>query len=110
MSDDMLPSIDDLPVLPDMTSSMDLDLAIDDKGEVYVFHTQPFPEPLDWAEYDSDGGRLFFVSEEGRIQGLGLDVYNHMQERLLKAQRIFTLHVEDGVVRHVSEIPLISGC
>lgn len=102
-----LPPLEELPILPDMSASMDLDLAIDDNGEVYVFHTKPFPEPIGWAEYNAATSRLSFVSEEGRIQESGLEVYPHMGEKVLQASRLFAIYVENGQVKHIIEAALI---
>tara|TARA_B100001989_G_scaffold236802_1_gene198988 strand:+ start:1813 stop:2157 length:345 start_codon:yes stop_codon:yes gene_type:complete len=107
MSDTPLPPPDELPILPNMDTSMELDLAIDNNGEIYVFYTKAFPEAVNWAEYDFEESRLYFISEQGRIQGLGLDVYKHMQDKIQQAHRIFAIHIENSQSKQIVEMPLV---
>lgn len=107
MADTPLPPPDELPVLPNMDESMDLDLAIDDNGEAYIFYTKPIPEAVNWAEFDSENSYLYLIAENGRIQGLGLKVYDHMAQRLASTHRIFAIHVENGAHKQIIEMPLI---
>ncbi len=104
---DELPSVDDLPVAQDALKVMKLDLAVSDLGEVYVFHEKAMPEPVNWVEYDQSNRKLYFISKSGRIQSLGMDVKNRMNDVIAQARRIFLIHRENGENKTAFEMPLV---
>tara|TARA_R110002072_G_scaffold278394_1_gene440209 strand:- start:315 stop:650 length:336 start_codon:yes stop_codon:yes gene_type:complete len=107
MPENILPPIEELPVLPHMNTTMKFDLAFSHEGEVYVFHDKAFSERINWAEYDSKEAQLYFVAENGRIQNLGLKIFKDMQKIIMQARRIFIIYVENGVQKQIIEMPLL---
>lgn len=107
MSEETLPPVDEMPVLQDAVKAMKLDLAVSNVGDVYVFHEKAMPERLNWVEYDRVALRLYFISEKGRIQGLGMTVMKSLDETIRFARRIFLIHRENGEVKTVFEMPLV---
>lgn len=106
-SQDPLPSVDVMPVLKDAVQTMRLDLAVSNVGEVYVFHERAMPEAVNWVEYDKDQLRLYFISEKGRIQGLGMKVVKQLDAVISRAKRIYLIHRENGETKTVYEMPLV---
>lgn len=107
MDDELLPPVDEMPVLSDATKFMKLDLAVSDIGEVYVFHDRPMPERINWVEYDQELLRLYFISEKGRIQGLGMSVKKRLHDVIHNAKRIYIIHRENGENKSAFEMPLV---
>lgn len=107
MSETPLPPVDEMPVLQDAVKAMKLDLAVSSVGDVYVFHEKAMPERLNWVEYDRKALKLYFISEKGRIQGLGMTVMKTLDETVCVARRIFIIHRENGDVKTVFEMPLV---
>lgn len=107
MSEELFPPVDEMPVLQDAVKGMMLDLAVSDVGDVYVFHEKAMPERLNWVEYDRKTLKLYFISEKGRIQGLGMHVMKPLDEKISVARRIFLIHRADEIVYSVLEMPLV---
>lgn len=103
----LLPSIDEMPVLTDAVKVMKLDLAVSDLGEVCIFHERPMPEPLNWVEYDREAMKLYFISENGRMQGIGMTVLKKLDQVIAPASRVFIIHRRDGVNISAFEMPLV---
>ena len=102
-----LPPVDEMPVLSDAVKAMKLDLVVSDLEEVYIFHEKPMPERVNWVEYDRENLKLYFISEKGRIQGLGLQVMKRLDEIIAKARRVYLIHRENGVDQTAYEMPLV---
>lgn len=107
MSVEEMPPVDELPVLQDAVKSMNLDLAVSDTGEVYVFHEKAMPEPVNWVEYDREVLKLYFISNKGRIQGVGMKVMQRLDDVIMQSRRIFLIHRENGETKAVFEMPLV---
>ncbi len=103
----ILPSIDEMPVLSDAVKVMKLDLAVSDLGEVYIFHEKPMPEPLNWVEYDRETMKLYFISENGRMQGIGMTVLKKLDQVIASAGRVFIIHRRGGINISAFEMPLV---
>lgn len=107
MSDDVLPSVDECPVLADAVGEMKLDLAVNDDGEIYLFHEKPFNEAVNWVEYSEVEQKIYLVTQEGRIQGLGMKVPKLIGGKIDQSIRIFLVHVENGAPKTIWEMPFI---
>lgn len=103
----VLPPVDEMPVLKDAVKDMKLDLAICDRGEVYVFHEKPMPERVNWIEYDREVLKLYFISEKGRIQGIGMTVLDHLDQVISQSKRVYLIHREGGENKSAFEMPLV---
>lgn len=97
----------DLPLHRPMASTMKVDLFINRNAQVLVAHDRPFPGILQWAEYDVDIGNIIFVTNEGRIQDMGMKIQPTMRKYLRMAQKIDTVLVQDGQIRDVWNVPLV---
>lgn len=102
-----LPSVDEMPVLQDAAKAMNLDLAVGDHGEVYIFHEKPMPEKVNWVEYDRMALKLYFISEVGRIQGIGMKVMKRLDKIVCVSRRVYLIHREDGRTISAYEMPLV---
>tara|TARA_B100001989_G_C24549345_1_gene473205 strand:- start:694 stop:1032 length:339 start_codon:yes stop_codon:yes gene_type:complete len=102
-----LPPVDEMPVLQDAVKAMKLDLAVSDTGEVYIFHQSPMPERVNWVQYDRELLKLYFISEKGRIQGVGMKVMKKLDEVIASAKRVYLIRRENGETKSVYEMPLV---
>lgn len=109
MSEDYIhKSVDVCPVIPDADSLMELVLAVCDRGKIYVFHNQRFLEQISWAEFDLEQSRIFFVTELGRIQGLGIDIEEVMQRTILEiSPEINLVLMENKIEKELLTVPLV---
>ena len=76
------------PVKPDLLSQMQIDISVNKSSQVFVFHTKPFPDILEWAEYDAEDRRLVFITKGGFLNDFGMDVSPKVQKYLERAEFI----------------------
>jgi hypothetical protein len=98
---------DDLPVHPALTKTMNVDLIVNKNAQVWLAHDQPFPAPLQWAEYDVDLGRLSIVTNGGVVQDLGIPIHKPMRKYLRQAKLLDTVLVKDKKIHDFGRIPLL---
>lgn len=107
MSEVPLPPIDECPVLADAVREMKVDFAVNNSGEIYVFHEKPFKETINWIEYYESEQRICFVTDEGRIQGLGMTIPKVIADQITTSNRVFLIHVENGKAKTMLEVSFI---
>ena len=100
-------ALENSPVLPDARNIMHIELAVNEKGKVYIFHAVPFIEPVSWIEYDPARRHVFLIGENGRIQDMGINVPHHMNEAVAASGEICVALVEGGRITDAIYAPLI---
>ncbi len=105
---DILPEGSELPVWPrDAAAQMKIDITVNAEGHVMVLHDQPFPDYLEWIEFDTDKGEMTFITPEGKMQNLGMIIHAPMNKYVARARNICTVCIRDGVVRDLGIVPLL---
>lgn len=102
-----LPPVDEMPVLKSAADTMKMTLAAGASGAMYVFHGKPFPEPINWVEYNMDTGMLIFISKAGRLQPIGLKVPEKLKDALATQNKIITSYLVNGEEKQAFEMPLV---
>ncbi|RBO83457.1 hypothetical protein [Marinomonas aquiplantarum] len=103
----ILPPIDDVPILDAASNNMKISLATGDSGKIYIFHESPFPEPVSWIEYNMDEYYMTFISEVGRLQPLGIAIPDKIAKTIGTQDHIIVTHLIDGKERGSVKIPLM---
>ncbi len=98
----------DHPLQKPMNARMDVDVAVNDKGDLFVFHTRPFPERLEWVEFDSDDNSLTFITRTGRLHGLGVKMKPEHYEYFKLESHICVIWAQDKKIRDVYDVPLLT--
>lgn len=98
---------DDIPVNADLTSGMLIDVSVNKNSEVWVFHNKPFPNVLEWIEYDAEESSLVFVTKGGRLNDLGIKIGPLMHKYLHKANEAAAFLVFDNQIHDVARVPII---
>lgn len=104
---DYLPSVDDMPVLPGLRKFMDVDLAVNADGRVYIFYDGKIAEDTEYVLYSIDDASLHLVSTKGRIQDIGMTVHKPMRKYMRGADNIYIIEMKDGAVGTIINIPMI---
>lgn len=97
---------DSLPLWPAATLGMKIDVAVNEDSKIWVIHDKPFPDYLEWVEFDKEAGVLTFVTATGKIQDLGMQIHAPMDDFLAQAGEVCVLMVRDGQVRDMGRVPL----
>lgn len=104
---DHLPSVDELPVLSPMRKSMDVDLAVNADGRVYIFYDGKIAEDTEYALYSIDDSSLTLVAHNGRIQDIGMTVQKPMRKYMRKGDMIYIIEMKDRNPGKIIHIPMI---
>lgn len=105
---DNLPSVDDLPSLPPLRGSMDVDLAVNAEGRVYLFYDGQIAEDTEYALYSIDDSSLTLVSKSGRVQDIGMTVHKPMRKYMRNGDSIYVIEMIDGKTPgKIINIPMI---
>lgn len=99
---------DDLPVYPDMASTMKVDFVFNREGKVWILHDKPLPSILKWVEFDTDFESVTLVTREGKIQNVGLKVPGDMAYYIEQAMEITVMLMKDGKVEDFAIVPMIT--
>jgi hypothetical protein len=87
------------PVLPSIISGdRDAELVVNVDSQAAILYNKPLPEDIDWAEYDIDLSMLTFVTNKGKIQGLGMKVHKPFRKYLSKADEIMLIYMQDSKI------------
>jgi hypothetical protein len=98
----------ELPVWPhDAAAQMKIDVTVNAEGHVMVLHEQPFPDYLEWIEFDPANGEMVFITAQGKMQNLGMIIHAPMNKYVARARNICTVCIRDGVVRDLGIVPLL---
>lgn len=105
---------DDGPVIPDhiplwpetAADKMKIDVTVSKDSQVWVLHNQPFPNYLEWIEFDAETGLMSFVTAQGKIQELGMTIHSPMSEYVALAKDVRTILVQDKEIKDMGIVPL----
>lgn len=100
-------SILEHPVAVPAKRQMNVEVIVNDQGDVWVLHDMPFAETVKWAEYDLDYDKVWLVLLSGRQQELGLTLPDNVRTWLRHGRAIFLVHMKDGQVADSGRVSLI---
>ena len=103
-----LPSVEEMPVLPAMRQIMDVDLAVNEKGYVMLFHDSLDIAQAEYIIYDIDDAQLYLVDYSGRVQDIGMPVHEPMRPHLEKVGTIHLIHMHEGSPQNFNSLCLVS--
>ncbi len=104
----VLPDGSTLPVWPQSAAAqMKIDVAVNAEGGVLVLHDKPFPDYLEWIEFDAETGEMTFITAEGKLQDLGMLIHAPMSKHVARARQVCTVCIRDGDVRDLGIVPLL---
>ncbi len=96
----------DTPILPSISSLMEVELVTNPEGGVLVIITRALPSPYWWAEYDIDLQQLYFVTVHGQLQGLGMKIHDVFEKRMINAKDVKIVRFEKNTGKMIG-IPYI---
>ncbi len=92
---------------PALAASMNVNLVVNEHGQIWILHDKQFPCVLNWVEYDADEGKLVLVSHDGMMIDLGMTVQRAMRNRMMGATHISTMLVGETSIEDFYILPLI---
>jgi len=99
---------DNVPVYPDLADQIKVDLVLNEKGRIWVLHDRPFPDVLEWIEFDADTNDLTFVTAKGKIQNLGIVIPRSFRKYIKRANFLNTMQINGDKIEDAGIIPLVS--
>lgn len=88
---------------------LDLEVAVDSKGKVVIFHDKPFTKEIGWFEYDVTCSKLDFIIGEGDVRDIGLPLSPAIAKHMQNTHQILLIYMNDetGEAEKGDYIPLI---
>lgn len=102
-------NLSDFAVGVDAKNHLDIEVAVNDKGKVVVFHNRAFKTEVTWFEFDLTKRRLNFVMEGGEMRDAGLPMTEQMAKHMQNSHQILMvlLDNETGEATQGNFVPLI---
>lgn len=94
-------------VLPSLASRMNVDFVLNGDGSVWILHDQPFSHYLKWVEYDAADNNVTIVTQEGKMQPLGLHLPDAIIPALSQTERICITQLRDEKIWDVYVLPFL---
>jgi hypothetical protein len=93
----------------DKNNPLDVEVSVNEDGNVIVFHNKQFKSPLSWFEYDLETSKLDFVMDNGDIRNAGMPLAQEISKHMQNAHQILTILLDDetGQAKQGTYIPLI---
>lgn len=98
----------DAPVFSDLASQMNVDLVVNDDGSVWLLHDKPFSDFLRWVEYDAADNKVTIVTQQGRVQDLGMVIPAPMIPAFLKARDICIAQLRNKKIHDMYILPFLA--
>ena len=86
-----------------------IEVAVDEKGKVVVFHDKPFRNDVSWFEYDVEKAKLSFVLDDGEVRDVGMQLVPEISKHMHNTHQILMILLDDdtGEAKEGNYIPLI---
>ncbi|MCC6598395.1 MAG: hypothetical protein IT559_06365 [Alphaproteobacteria bacterium] len=93
----------------DETNHLDIEVAVNEKGKVVVFHNRPFKKEVTWFEFDLDTNRLDFILDDGDIRDAGLPLSQSVSKYMQNSHQILMVLLDQhtGEAKEGNYVPLI---
>jgi len=93
----------------DETHHLDIEVAVNEKGKVVVFHNRIFKKEIGWFEFDLGTNRLGFIFDDGDTRDAGLPLSQTVAKYMQNSHQILMVHLDDitGEATAGHYIPLI---
>lgn len=88
---------------------LNIEIAVDGKGMVVVFHDKPFKNDLSWYEFDTETCKLDFIIDDGEVRDIGMPLAEQISKHMHNTHQILTVLLDDdtGEAKEGNYIPLI---
>jgi hypothetical protein len=90
-----------------LADQMKVNLVVNDKSELILLHDQQFPFLLNWAEFDADLSKLYFIGFKGTPLELGIKIPKKLFADIRRNKKISTVLIQDKEVVDFYILPLI---
>lgn len=115
---DEQPQISDRPPVGNLTDfvygvdenhRLNIEVAVNEKGKVVVFHNRPFKRDVSWFEFDLGTNKLDFILDDGDVRDTGLPLGRDVAKYMQNSHQILMVLLDDetGEAKEGNYIPLI---
>ncbi|NCT40976.1 MAG: hypothetical protein GW778_04865 [Alphaproteobacteria bacterium] len=93
----------------DENNHLDIEVAVNEKGKVVLFHNRAFKGPISWFEFDLDTNKLTFVLDDGEIRDAAFYATPTMAKYMQNSHQILMVLIdhETGEASDGTYVPLI---
>ncbi len=102
-----LPDGSNSPIWPGSAAAkMKIDITVNAQGHVMVLHDEPFPDYLEWIEFDALTGEMTFITAEGKLQDLGMIIHQPMAKFVAMAVEVNTICIRNNEICDMGVLPM----
>ena len=105
MSEDF--SEDNLPILEAMGDTMKCGVFTNTNGQILIVHDKEIEGALQWVEYDASFNTLSLIHIGGKVQDLGLEIKQQMQENIANSDQVTLAYMEGQQIKTVQQAILV---
>ena len=93
----------------DATHPLDIEVAVNEKGKVVIFHNRPFKNEVSWFEFDLGSSKLDFVLDDGDIRNTGIPLRSEIAKYMQNSHQILMVLMDDetGEAKQGNYVPLV---
>jgi hypothetical protein len=93
----------------DENNHLDIDVVVNEKGKVVIFHNRPFKNEVSWFEFDLTSNQLDFVLDDGDIRNAGLPLTRDVSKYMQNSHQILMVLLDHntGEATQGNYIPLV---
>lgn len=93
----------------DANNKLDVEVAVNDKGKVVVFHNRPFKNEVSWFEFDLDNSKFDFIMGNGEIRNASLPLDPRMAKYMQNTHQVLMVLIDPktGEATQGNYVPLI---
>lgn len=93
----------------DKDNPLDIEIAVDDRGRIVVFHDKIFTKEISWFEFHTKTSALNFIIDDGEVRNIGLPLAPEVSRHMQNSHQILTILMDDktGETIDGQYIPLI---
>jgi hypothetical protein len=93
----------------DETNRLDIEVSVKQSGNVIVFHSHPFKQPIAWFEFDLTTNKLDFVLDSGDVRDFGFPLKPGVAKHMQNTHQILMVQMDPktGEAQKGNYVPLI---
>ena len=92
-----------------LAGMMNVDLMVNERGNIWVLHDQPLPVTLDWAEYNAARNTLRLIAQDGQVIEAGIYIPEDLQKTMRMAREIYVVSLSGQDIVDMYVMPLMVG-
>ena len=84
-------------LLEPLSQNLDVELLVSKAGNAMLLHRGAITHDYSWVQYDPITQEIQFITKDGALQNLGLEIHAQMYAPLKNTRELFMIEVNDDL-------------